>query len=573
MNLPFVLSGGQVALAIGVAAVVVGALYLLRERYRPVVVSYLPLWEESIKRSTPLALARRLRKLASLLVQMLIVALAVLAMSDPGWGERADERNVILAVDVSPSMGANDGREGGTRLDEARRFASAVARSLKEKDQALLVRISSTPLVARSWGKPDAGLMDAIEALALAPGEADVSAGVEFAAAALAQRKGARMWVLSDGAFGLSDGQRDALVARLEELAGRGIAIDHHRCGREADNVAITHFAMRQDLRDRIRVVGMLEVRSFSAADEGRPVPARVEVRAGGHPVLTRKLSLGQKPESIWLDLLTPPSREIEAVLTPEEPEKDRLAGDNRASVTLPEQTELQVLAVSAGNTYLQAALLLSPTWNVEWIAPGTKPAREGYDVVVLDGSVAMPRVKTGGVLAINPSGEGSPVATDGIIEAPTFETFDRDHPVIRWTNLYNVNVSRALRMVAEKKDRALASSTEGPLILLREPEGGPRLIVIGFDLAESDMPMRVAWPLFFLNAVHYLGGESLEVASSGVSPTESRIAPHFLAGARHFGEPPKAGPRRPPLWLVLVACATALFALEWYTYHRRITV
>ena len=27
------------------------------------------------------------------------------------------------------------------------------------------------------------------------------------------------------------------------------------------------------------------------------------------------------------------------------------------------------------------------------------------------------------------------------------------------------------------------------------------------------------------------------------------------------------------PLWILLVLCATALFVVEWFTYHKRITV
>ncbi len=109
--------------------------------------------------------------------------------------------------------------------------------------------------------------------------------------------------------------------------------------------------------------------------------------------------------------------------------------------------------------------------------------------------------------------------------------------------------------------------------MVLREPEEGPRLIALAFKLSSSDLPMRAAWPLLFLNTINYLGGENLEVASSTASPRESRIAPRWIQGARHHGSPPASAPRRPPLWLVIALGVTILFAMEWFTYHKRITV
>lgn len=574
MSLPFVLDPTGAALAMGVAAALLTVLYLLRERYRPVLVSHLPLWEQSVKRSTPLALARRLRKVASLLLQMVIVALAVMALTDPQYPhERSEPRSAVLLVDVSPSMRADDGAEGVTRIAQARRFARQVVRSLDTRDAAMLAALSSTPLVARSWGRPDGALVDAIGALSTRTGRADVEAGLELAAAALADRHGGEVWIVSDGAFGLEQESRERVARRIERLEERGVAVRHHRCGEKARNVAITHFAMRQDLRDRMRVLGMLEAARFGEGEDGRTVAGRVEVRAGDHPVLTRRVEVDGDGERIWLDLLSPPSRHLTATLTPDDPGRDHLDADNSASVTLPEETELSVLAVSEGNTFLKAALLLSPTWNVEWIAPGKPPGAERYDVLILDGDVPRPEVDARGILAIHPTGGDVPVETAGEMESPSFETFDREHPIIRWTNLYNVNMSSALVLETEKGDRVLGGAQRGPLILLREPEEGPALLVLAFDLAASDLPMRAAWPLLFLNAVHYLGGESLEVSASGVSPKESRIRPAWLRGARHVGRPPGEHPAQPPLWLVLAACAALLFALEWVTYHRRITV
>ena len=572
MRLPFLFDPTRAAIALGVAALVVTVLYLLKERYRPVVVSYLPLWEESIRRSTPLALARRLRKLLSLLLQMAIVALTVWALTDPEWGESRPPRNTVILVDVSPSMSAHDGPEGVTRLGQAVTFAGRIERAAAG-DSILLVALSTTPVVVHAWSPPGPALRAALETVETTDGEADIAEGLRFARAALTGKDEAEIWILSDGAFNLETSSSKDVDGVIEGLETSGIAVNHHRCGTRSENAAIIRFALRQDLRDRIRFVGQLEVARFARDGQDAPLPVRLEVRSGGHPVLTRKIELSAGSEKIWLDLLSPPSREIEAEIEPEVEDRDHLQADNRASVTLPEETALKVLAVSRGNTYLQAALLLSPSWEAEWIEPGATPSRDGYDVLILDGDVPRPDVPAGGILAIHPTGEDAIFASDGVIEVPSFDTFDREHPITRWTNLYNVNIGSALDLVTEKGDRIIGRSKEGPLMVLREPEEGPRLIALAFRLSDSDLPMRAAWPLLFLNTINYLGGENLEVASSRASPRESRIAPRWIGGARHHGSAPSSSPRRPPLWLVIAIGVTLLFATEWFTYHKRITV
>jgi hypothetical protein len=573
VRLPFILDPTRAAIALGVAAVVVTALYLLRERYRPVVVSYLPLWEQSVRKSTPLALARKLRKLLSLLLQMAIVALTLWALTDPTWGQSRTPRNTVILVDVSPSMSSNDGTGEQTRLEQAVAFAGRLERAAAADDHVLVVALSSTPVVVRAWSPPGPDLRTSLEQIEGTGGEADIAEGLRFARAALTGREGGEIWILSDGAFNLEESRERDLEGVLSDLEESGIAVNHHRCGSEDDNAAIIRFALRQDLRDRIRFVGQLEVARFTGEGGDAPLPVRLEVRSGGHPVLTRKLELSGESEKIWLDLLSPPSREIEAEIQPEDEGRDHLQADNRASVTLPEETALKVLAVSRGNTYLQAALLLSPTWEAEWIGPDARPSRDAYDVVILDGDVPLPDVETRGILAIHPTGEDAIFESSGTVEMPSFDTFDREHPITRWTNLYNVNIGSALELVTLKGDRIIGRSKEGPLMVLREPDEGPRLIALAFTLSDSDLPMRAAWPLLFLNTINYLGGENLEVASSRASPSESRIAPTWIRGARHHGSPPASTPRRPPPWLLIALGVTLLFAMEWFTYHKRITV
>src|SRR5438128_2124285 len=93
------------------AAVPIGvvALYFLKLRRKPLEVPSTYLWQKSIEDLHVNALFQRLRRNLLLFLQLLILALALLALARPAWlgSEAGGERHVIL-IDNSASMAATD---------------------------------------------------------------------------------------------------------------------------------------------------------------------------------------------------------------------------------------------------------------------------------------------------------------------------------------------------------------------------------------------------------------------------------------------------------------------------------
>ena len=60
--------------------------------------------------------------------------------------------------------------------------------------------------------------------------------------------------------------------------------------------------------------------------------------------------------------------------------------------------------------------------------------------------------------------------------------------------------------------DRVLASMLKQPLMVAREQSGRSgstrRSVAIGFDLRQSDLPLRVAFPVLLMNAVDWFAGD-----------------------------------------------------------------
>src|SRR6185295_3329303 len=81
-------------------------------------------------------------------------------------------------------------------------------------------------------------------------------------------------------------------------------------------------------------------------------------------------------------------------------------------------------------------------------------------------------------------------------------DTWDKKSDLIRWMALENVQAARGHALVPEKDDHIVGSSELGPILVSGRREGLP-FVALGFDPRDSDLVMRVGWPLFVLNVIH----------------------------------------------------------------------
>src|SRR5688572_8810030 len=98
----------QTLLAIGgVAGGLIVVLYILKLKRRPVAVPFSRLWERILRDKEATSLFSQLKRLLSLLLQLALLALLLLALGDPRTAQNLVEgRNVVVLVDASASMQA-----------------------------------------------------------------------------------------------------------------------------------------------------------------------------------------------------------------------------------------------------------------------------------------------------------------------------------------------------------------------------------------------------------------------------------------------------------------------------------
>jgi Ca-activated chloride channel family protein len=481
-----------------IAAAAVIALYVLKQRRRPVPVPFAKLWQRVLRDKEATSLFSQLKRIFSLLLQLCLLALLLLALGDPRGFAGREARNVVVLVDASASMKAVDVatalEPNKTRLDVAREELKKIVSGLAESDRMLVAQMdaSVTPLSTMTSEPAD---LDAAAALLRATDtRADFARSLRFATDVLRGLSSPEIIVISDGDLGEpSDAAGEVHLgdARLFFVP----------IGTRGRNVAISELSVRRYPLDRDRYEVMLELTNTGAAAE------EVELSLIGDgnlvDVTQLKLQPGERLPRFYPNL-SGTRRALEANIKLAGGGHDDLPADDHAYALLPDQRRVRVLCVTAGNTYLEAALLLTSYLDVTYVAPSAYPPSGDatYDVTIFDGVTPRAAPGAGHLFYIDPSGDGSPVKVD---PAPLvnvgFDKLDKKSPLLRWTAIDDVYIAKAHKLVPAPGDKVVGASEKGAL-LVTGTRDQTRFVALGFNPRDSDFVLRIAWPLFVLNAL-----------------------------------------------------------------------
>ncbi|HZR98616.1 MAG TPA: BatA and WFA domain-containing protein [Chloroflexota bacterium] len=467
------------ALWLGLAVPAVVLLWLLRPRRPRQRVPSLLLWPGSPAERQSARPWQRLRHHPLLWLQVAVAALLALAAARPYLPAEGASRHLIVLLDASGSMRARD--VAPDRFGAARAAVLDLARALGPDQAMTVIRVDREPRVlvaeARSAGPVEAAL--AGEAAAYGP--ADAAAALALAAALT---QGPAEWiVVGDGGLAVPEDFQRPPGTRYRFLA----------VGGPAANVAVSGLALRQE-GDRVTVQAGL--RSMGAA----PVAGRLQLLAEDELVGVQEWRLGPAGETyLTWSALPAGAHWYEARLVGVPAAANALETDDRAWAAVSGADATRVLLVSPGNTFLERALSVHAGVRAFRAAPADWPGLAGaetaYPLTVLD-RFWPERLPRGSALLVGP-----PVGE----EFRPQEIWPRaDHPLLRYADWSEVRVAVAHRLPLDATWETVVDSDGGPLLAVRA-EGQRRQAVLAFDLAQSDLPLRPAFPILLASLLDWL--------------------------------------------------------------------
>ncbi len=520
------------ALGFLVLAPLIVALYLLKLRRQPARVSTLMFWQRVTADTRRRALFQRLRQVLSLLLHLLIFALLIFALARPEWhGFRGAEggQSTVVVLDARARMQTRLAG-GGSRFAAARGVAeSYLRRAAAGRPVALLTNDGAARVVV--------GLTDEEKTLLAGLGSVqatDAGGRIEDALALagelLAGRAGSkRIVVVTDRAVELPPGVRAGDVET--RIVGEGET--------PRENVGITRLAARTLPASPETGEVFVEIENFGAGQRAGNVELSFE--GGLVDVKPFDLAPGERRAEVYPALAVRSGVAnargwLTARLAFTDQAGDALDIDNAAFAVVPPPRPIRVLLVSAGNWFLESLLRADNQVSYEQLAPDAfQPAQAaGFDVTILDDVLPaafgqqLSVLPPGNFLFLGraplPSSAGGGAAE---LARPPLTDLDAGSPLLRLVNLRDVTVLRAQDWALPEGDAAggwrlgaPVRSLEHPLVVTGERgalgRGGQRLVALAFGAADSDLPLRVAFPLFVRDTLGWLAGRDAAEGSAG---------------------------------------------------------
>lgn len=482
--------------ALGLAALAgpLIALYMLRSKRRLVTISSTMLWDD-VGEAVSSAVPWRPLKFSTLLaLQLLVLALFVLSLARPFVSEATVlGPHTVFVIDTSGSMAMAD------RFQQATAAALDLVADVSEANLASVVEAGPAPRVVIALSADAEAVRQAIAGLTVGGGSADLSRAIRLARGLAAPDRDTTVVVLSDGG---------ASPLPEEPVAGA----THLVFDDFGPNLALSGFDAEPSTEGVTRV--FIQIENHGAAD--REVTVALEVDGLG--VGTVALAV---PGLDVARQVTPITAEPGSVVSARIVDAgDALAMDDVAHLVIGGAATRRVAVTGEGSPFL-AALLQS--------APGAVAVDDPdeADIVVVDGG-PLPTID-------RPTWLIRPETLPDGLELAGWErnlavTFQRPgDPVLDGVDLSEVVVAEA-QVVEGLRWLPLVSSGPVPLVLLGEVDGH-RVAYTTFDLVHSNLPVQVAFPIFGVNLLDWLGGS--ELSGGTAEPAGTPLALLTPTGAR----------------------------------------
>lgn len=538
-----------VAAALTVPPVI--AFYLLKLRRRPVRVGSVLFWERAVRDAQGNAPWRMVRPQTQLLLQLLALALLLLAFARPVIPSTLGGR-VMLVLDRSASMNATDGAGGVSRFEEARTRLRTTARELAAGSdaQVMVVALGAEAVPLTPWTGDRAVLLGAIDAVEPTDEEASGEALAELVRLASAREdvggeeageatpdepRVLTLVLASDGAVPPPTDPLPANVrVRLESVGGAG----------EAGNAGIVALAAQRQYEDPATV--RVFARVLATGEMRRELPVRLALDGEVVAEAVAQLGLEGGPEgedagpteaSVSLSAVAPGAGVLSVLL----PGQDVLAADDVASLWLRTAGRPRVMQVIPETELVDPdrpgpVLLIAAVLQAMELGDIRIVRLSRYEQLAAAGDLPFDAIVFDRVSPRNPPpapslhfGPPPPlerrdapllaVVDAGEAEGTRVVSWRRTHPVMRDLALDQLAVAEPLietSLPDGVRHTVLASGSRGPLIVAFEAERHRR-IWVGFEPAMSNWPKLVSFPLFVAEAIDYLSMRGSRDAADGV--------------------------------------------------------
>lgn len=529
-------------------------LYFLKLRRQPLEVPSTYLWRRSIEDLHVNSIWQRLRQNLLLFLQLLLLLLLILALLRPSWsGTRLMDNRLIFIIDSSASMSSQDIEP--TRLEYAKQQVLSLIDEMKSGDVGMVVSFANNAQVQQRFTdsrralreaveaiQPTARQTDLLEALQVASGLANPGrSATEITDEQVAEALPATVYIFSDGRFPRPDfslGNLEPVYIPLgkENTTNVGVvAFSTSRHPEEADRLEVFANLENYDAEDALVTAELfLDGELVDAKDVELAAATQAGAEAAGEGAEKRpNREIVPGTNGVTFTLRDVSSGRLELKIQPKE---DTLPTDNSAWYAINEPRRATVLLVTPGNEPLEYALETDRARELADVlveAPGyldtdeyrVAAAAGTFDLIIYDRCTPTPSKITPAdgseAIELTPLPQSNTLFLGSMpklpewtigerVNVPQIIDVERVHPLMQLVSLGNVAVLSSHTIKPPAGGTVLVDTDQGGILAIG-PRGGFEDVVLGFEVVsdepQTNWPLRLSFPVFFMNTLQYLGG------------------------------------------------------------------
>jgi hypothetical protein len=494
------------SLLLGLLAVPILILYMLKLRRKEVEVSSVMLWQLLLRDREANAPWQRLKRNLLLFLQLLLLALLVLALARPFLNVKTVATGtVVVVLDASASMNATD--VAPSRFEAARLAVRQLINDLAADGTMALILAGHQPEVLASATGDKVLLREALSKAQVETAPADWEAALALASGTVraVSQEQSTIVIISDG----------GLPENLPPLPGE---VRYVPIGASSDNLALSALALRPTASGP-----QLFAAVSNHGDAARTVIVSISIAGQLFSAQQLIVPAGQSASFVLSDLPKAPAvyeAKLSLPATSTETQVDALTVDDTAWAVYQPPSSGRVLLVSPGNTFLEQMLTALPGLQPFRKLPNTPFPTDPFDLYVFDGIISDTLPTNTELFLINPSTNA--LFTVGEVFTNTaLKRIAENDPLTAFVDWRNVHILQAKKVDVPPWARVLIEAEGGPLAFAGEV-GGRRVVVLTFKLQESDLPLLVTYPILMSNLMAYLAPAQAFSAPNGLHPGDT---------------------------------------------------
>ena len=448
-------------------------LYLLKQKHMDYTVSSLFLWEEVLKDLEANAPWQKLKKNLLMILQIIAALLLVFALARPFLNALGnDVPHVIVVIDTSLSMKATD--VGESRIEEAKNRASRLINNLKPGTAVTLINMGKNVSIEENLSSDRARLLDKLSKLKASNSASDIEEAESLISYIVKQNPQTRVVVFGDSPINIPD-----------------VDVEFSKVSNNGDNFAVT---MMSHTKTEKGITVLSRISNYTTRDAIVPVSLYVDKNV--FDAKNVDIKKGETVNVYW-NGISPDTSLIETRIDVE----DSLAMDNRAWNAVNDTKENKVLLVTEGNVFIEKVAGLYN--GIELYKTGYESSDEwkGYDLYIFDGFLPKKLPDDGNIMVFNPN-ENELFGIIASIEYPAIKGMDEN--IFRYVEGFDFSIGKTKTLKVPEWGREILD-IDGGCAAFSGIYDNRRIIVFGFDVHNTDLPLTPAFPIIMANSFDWL--------------------------------------------------------------------